>query len=76
MAPLDVDAVRTVQVGTALWAVALVVCLVMRDDLVADGREWWLWTCVAGFVLGVIGVVITSRRRSRLARRSQSSELS
>jgi len=75
VAPLDVDAVRTVQVGTALWAVALVVALLARDHLDDQGREWWLWTCVAGLVLGLIGMVITTRRRARLARprRDQSS---
>jgi hypothetical protein len=67
VAPLDVDAVRTVQVGTALWAVALVVTVLLRDQLTDDGREWWIWMCVAGLVLGLIGVVITTRRRARLA---------
>jgi hypothetical protein len=62
-----VDAVRTVQVGTALWAVALVVTVLLRDQLTDDGREWWIWMCVAGLVLGLIGVVITTRRRARLA---------
>lgn len=64
---LDVDAVRTVQIGTALWAVALIVALVFRDDLVADGRQWWVWTCVAGVILGLLGIVVTIRRRRRLA---------
>jgi hypothetical protein len=68
VAPLDVDAVRTVQVGTAVWALALVVTLVAKDALVDDGRGWWIWTCVAGVVLGLMGIVITTRRRSRLAR--------
>jgi hypothetical protein len=63
--------VRTVQVGTALWAIALVATLVMRDQLSDDGREWWIWTCVAGFVLGLVGIVITTRRRGRLERRSK-----
>jgi Protein of unknown function (DUF2530) len=72
VAPLDVDAVRTVQVGTALWAVALVVALVLRDPLSDDGREWWIWTCVAGVVLGLLGIVITTRRRRRIAARTQS----
>lgn len=73
VAPLDVDAVRTVQVGTALWAVALVVALVLRDQLSDDGREWWIWTCIAGVLLGVAGIVITTRRRRRIAVRAQAS---
>ena len=67
MAPLDVDAVRTVQIGTALWAVALVATLVFREQLQDDGREWWVWTCVAGVILGAMGIVITTRRRRRIA---------
>ena len=65
--PLDVDAVRTVQIGTVLWAVALVVTLLARDTLQDDGRTWWVWTCVAGVVLGLLGLVVTVRRRRRLS---------
>ncbi|MFL6071439.1 MAG: DUF2530 domain-containing protein [Actinomycetes bacterium] len=72
VAPLDVDAVRTVQIGTGLWAVALVVTLLLRDELRDDGRVWWIWTCVAGVLLGLVGVVITTRRRARLAQRRES----
>ena len=64
--PLDVDAVRTVQIGTVLWAVALGVTLVARDTLQDEGRTWWIWTCVAGVVLGLLGLVITVRRRRRM----------
>jgi len=67
VAPLDVDAVRTVQIGTALWAIALVATLIFREQLQDDGREWWVWTCVAGVILGSMGVVITTRRRKRIA---------
>lgn len=68
VSPLDVDAVRTVQIGTALWAVALVATLIFRDQLHDDGREWWIWTCVAGVILGLMGIIITIRRRKRIAR--------
>ena len=69
VAPLDVDAVRTVQIGTALWAVALVATLIFRDQLADEGRGWWVWACVAGVLLGLAGVVITTRRRARISRR-------
>ena len=42
--PLDLDGVRTIQVGTALWGIALVVMVVFRAELERDGRCWWLWT--------------------------------
>lgn len=66
--PVDVDGVRTVLVGTVLWTVAFVVMLVVRDDLVASGREWWLWTCLAGAGLGLLGYEYTRRRRDAIAR--------
>lgn len=53
--PLDVDGIRTLQVGTALWGVALLLLLPFTGSLEEDGRLWWLWTCVAGFGLGLIG---------------------
>ena len=65
--PLDVDAVRTVQFGTALWAVALVATLIARGTLDEQGRTWWIWTCVAGLVLGLLGLLVTTRRRRRIA---------
>jgi MYXO-CTERM domain-containing protein len=65
--PLDVDAVRTVQIGTALWAVALVATLIARDALEDQGRTWWIWTCAAGVVLGILGLLVTTRRRRRIA---------
>ncbi len=63
--PLDLDGVRTMQVGTALWALGLIVLVLLRDQLEADGHEWWIWTCAAGFVLGLIGWDHCARRRRR-----------
>ena len=61
--PLDVDGVRTVEVGTALWLVAFVALLPFYGSLKDDGRLWWLWTCLAGFGLGAFGVEYCRRRR-------------
>lgn len=63
--PLDVDGVRTVAVGTALWALAFVLLLPFYGRLEESGRLWWLWTCVAGFGLGIIGWDYCRRRRRR-----------
>ena len=52
--PLKVDTVRVVLVGTALWAVALVVVLLLGDRV----DRVWTWTCVAGIVLAAIGLGI------------------
>ena len=60
--PLDVTGVRTVAVGTVLFLVATVVLLLAHDWLEETGREWWLWTCVTGFGLGLFGSEYCRRR--------------
>lgn len=69
VAPLDVDGVRTVEVGTALWAVAFVALLPFYGSLQESGRLWWLWTCTAGLALGLFGIEYCRRRRN--ARREE-----
>jgi Protein of unknown function (DUF2530) len=56
-------------VGTAAWAVALVVLLIARDALPA-GSGWWVWTCVTGLAMGLFAlwyVPVLKRRRQRAA---------
>lgn len=65
--PLDVDGVRTVALLTVLWGVAFVVLAIRRDALEADGNGWWLWTCLAGVGLGMLGMEYTRRRRDAIA---------
>ena len=63
--PLDVTGVRTVSVGAILFLLAsLVLVLFFRDWMDETGREWWLWTCVTGFGLGIFGYD-HCRRRAR-----------
>jgi len=66
--PLDVDGVRAVTVGTALWAVALVACLVFTSRLRDDGHLWWIATCACGVVLGLAGLAFVLRRRDAIRR--------
>lgn len=66
--PLDVDGVRTLEVGTALWLVAFVALLPFYGSLSDDGRLWWLWTCLAGFGLGLFGLEYCRRRRAGQSR--------
>lgn len=67
-APVDVDGVRTVTTGTVMWLVALGVMLLFRDRLEENGTVWWLWTCVAGVGLGLLGIDYTRRRRAAIRR--------
>jgi hypothetical protein len=52
--PLQVDTARVVQLGAALWAVALVVLLVLGDRV----DRVWTWTCVCAIVLAGLGLGI------------------
>lgn len=56
--PLDEDGVQIALIGTMAWLVALAV--VWQVEAV---EAWWRWVCVAGAVLGVIGVAYCLRRR-------------
>ena len=61
--PLDVDGVRTVAVGTALWLLGFLALLPFYGRLADSGRGWFLWTCLAGCGLGLIGLEYCRRRR-------------
>lgn len=68
--PLDVDGTRTIAVGTALWLAAFLLLLPFYGQLHASHRLWWLWTCLAGFGLGIIGWDYCRRRRNKRAERN------
>ena len=59
--PLRVDTVRVVLVGTALWAIALVVLLVAGDGV----DRVWTWTCVAGVVMPGLGLALMRSQGQR-----------
>lgn len=61
--PLDVDGVRTVGVGSMLWLVGFVALLPFYGRLAENGRTWWLWACLAGAGLGLVGLEYCRRRR-------------
>lgn len=64
--PMDVDGVRTMTVGTIIWAVALIALLPFVGKLNEADNGWWLWTCIAGCGLGLIGIEYCRRRRNAL----------
>jgi hypothetical protein len=65
-APLEVDDVLIISVGTALWAVALVVVLVLKA-LGTDIHDWWWQMCACGAGLGLFGVRYCRRRKARIS---------
>jgi hypothetical protein len=70
--PLDVDGTRTVAVGSGLFLLAFLVLLPFHGALEDDGRGWWLWTCLTGFGVGVLGWEYCRRRRNARQRRESS----
>ena len=67
-APLETDDVRLIAVGTALWAGALLVLVVMRLADVGDVQDWWLGMCGYGIALGLYGMRYCRRRHGAIAR--------
>ncbi|HSO64603.1 MAG TPA: DUF2530 domain-containing protein [Ornithinibacter sp.] len=64
--PLAVPIRTIVLVGTAIWAVALVVTLVV-PALHTGERSWWPWSCVAGIALGGFALWYVSRGKGSAA---------
>nr|WP_179670351.1 DUF2530 domain-containing protein [Nocardioides thalensis] len=61
--PLDVDGVRTVQVGTGIFFLAFLALLPFYSQLEQSDRLWVLWMCLAGVGLGLLGAEYCKRRR-------------
>ena len=64
--PLQVDTVRVVLAGTAVWAVALGILLLLGDRV----HPMWIWTCVAAIALAGLGIVVM-RLQGQLPRRGR-----
>jgi uncharacterized protein DUF2530 len=65
--PLEADDRLVTAVITAGWAVALVVLLVLREQIPPSAR-WWIWTCAAGVVMGLFGLWYVPRMKRARAR--------
>ena len=69
--PLEANDQLVTAVITAGWAVALVVLLIVRS-YIPPGQRWWIWTALAGLVMGLFAlwyVPYLKRARARTARR-------
>ncbi|WP_425393324.1 DUF2530 domain-containing protein [Acidipropionibacterium thoenii] len=63
--PLDVDGMTAAVAGTAAFTVALIVCWIELPALRRAGHGDWLWICLAGAVLGLVGIgYLAARRRA------------
>ena len=50
--------------GHNLLLIGLVICLLLRDRLTADGHAWWTWVCLAAALMGLPGLWFVRRRRA------------
>lgn len=58
-----------ISVGTAMWFVAFVALLPFAGRLADDGHGSWIWTCFAGWTLGLLGIVVARAQRRAAERR-------
>ena len=65
--PLEADDQLVIWVGTAGWAVALVILLIVRDSL-PPSQRWWIWTCVCGVAFGIFASWYVPRLKRGRAR--------
>jgi hypothetical protein len=63
--PVQTDSWRVVAIGTALWFAAFVVLLPFYGWLGRHDHRVWLWTCLAGWILGLIGLPVVRRHRGQ-----------
>lgn len=59
---------------TFAWAIALVVVVLLRNDI-NEPNHWWILTCATGFVMGLFGLAYVphlKRARARAAARRKS----
>jgi len=66
--PLETDDVKVVAVGTAAWALGLLVLLVLAATDAADVSGWWLGMCGYGIALGLFGIRYSQRRHAAIQR--------
>lgn len=61
-APVKTDDRKPMLIGIVIWLVGLAVLLAFMGPLVEAGNAWFLWTCLAGIALGLIGILYTNWR--------------
>ncbi|MDT4960134.1 MAG: hypothetical protein QOG07_2494 [Pseudonocardiales bacterium] len=60
---VQINARRIVAIGTALFFLGFLVLLPFYGWLGRHDHRLWLWTCLAGALLGVLGYSIMRRHR-------------
>ncbi|GGO47043.1 hypothetical protein GCM10012286_39380 [Streptomyces lasiicapitis] len=66
--PLEGPIVATITGGTILWFVLFLVQLPFYGWFDDRGTTWWVWTCLAGGGLGLIGIWYVRGRDAAIKR--------
>ncbi len=72
--PLEGPIVPTVVGGTILWFALFLVQLPFYGWFDDHGHTWWLWTCLAGAGLGLIGIWYVRRRDAAIKNAASAQE--
>lgn len=64
--PIKVNTMRVIEIGMALWVVALVAVIAV-PSLREDDRSWWVWVPVVALALGALGWAYIRRGRGNAA---------
>lgn len=66
--PLEGPVVATITGGTILWFVLFLAQLPFYGWFEDHNHEWWVWTCLAGAGLGLIGIWYVRGRDAAIKR--------
>ena len=69
--PMQINEAKVIWIGIGLWAAAFLILLPFRKTLISDGHGWWLYTCLAGAGLGMLGLPMVGRRKAVMHRESE-----
>ena len=64
--PIAIDTIKVIEIGIALWVVALGVIMLVPALHLGD-RHWWPWACVSGIVGGGLASWYVRRGRGNAA---------
>ena len=64
--PIAIDTIKVIEIGIALWVVALGVIMLIPVLHLGD-RHWWPWVCASGIVGGGLALWYVRRGRGNAA---------
>ncbi len=72
--PLEGPVVATITGGTIVWFALFLIQLPFYGWFHDHGHAWWLWTCLAGGGLGLIGIWYVRKRDAAIRRVAEEEE--